>query len=79
MAIEYNLSTVDLIRDEKVWSVIRKMKIKKTVGSNRVTVEEWKVLGSLYIGWLTKFVNKVLVEEKFQKRGERVLWYRYNG
>ena len=62
--VEWNLGMVDLIREEEVWSAVRKMKNKKAVGPDGVPVEVWKVLGSLGIQWLTKFFNKILVEGK---------------
>lgn len=40
---------MDLIREEDLWNAIRKIKNKKKVRLDRVTVEVWKDLGNLGI------------------------------
>lgn len=57
---------VVLIREEEVWSTIRKMKNKKAVRSDEILVEVWKILISLGIEWLAKFFNKILVLIKYE-------------
>ena len=62
--VAWNLGMVDLIREEEVWSAVRKMKKKKAVGPDGVPVEVWQVLGDFGVRWLTGFLNKVLVDER---------------
>lgn len=57
-----------------MWSAFTKVKIKKLVGPDGVQVETWKVLGSLGIGWVTKIVNKILVEEKNSRSVDEELY-----
>lgn len=42
------------------------MKNRKVVGPDTsiISVEIWKKLGSWGIGWITRFINNTLVEEK---------------
>jgi hypothetical protein len=54
-----------------VWNAVRKMKNKKAVGPDGVSVEIWKALESLGIRWLKKLFKKKL-KEKIQKHGEVV-------
>ncbi|XP_015373984.1 PREDICTED: uncharacterized protein LOC107168940 [Diuraphis noxia] len=61
---EINFGVGNLIREGKVWRVVRKMKNRKVVGPDRISVKPWKVLGRLGVDWLTKFFNKLLVGGK---------------
>jgi hypothetical protein len=47
--------------EESRWlkSTLRKMKIRKVMGFDRILIEVWKCLAGMDIGWLTNFLGKL--------------------
>ena len=47
------------IRPCEVKEALRRMKKKKAVGSDAISIEVWKCVGEFGVKWLTKLFNKI--------------------
>ncbi|KAM2221020.1 hypothetical protein ACFX1S_020148 [Malus domestica] len=59
-----NYSFYRRIRKEEVVVALKKMKHRKAVGPDDISIEVWKVLGETSIAWLTDLFNRILKTKK---------------
>jgi len=51
------------ISESEVKEALKKMKSRKVVGSDEISIEVWRCLGEVGVRWLTNFFNKI--EEEY--------------
>ena len=55
---------VNYVRREEVKNALRRMKKGKAVGPDELPVEVWKCMGKMWIKFLTRLFNKLLMGER---------------
>ena len=66
-----NYSFYRRIRKEEVVVALKKMKHRKTVSPDDISIKEWKVLRETGITWLTNLFNKILKTKKMPNEWQK--------
>ena len=52
------------ISESEVKEALKRMKLRKTVGSDEIPIEVWRRLGKVGVRWLTNLFNKIWLTKK---------------
>ena len=61
------------ISESEIKNALKRMKSRKAVGPDEISVEVWRCLGEVGVRWLTNLFNKIWLNKRCQMSGGRVL------
>ena len=54
------------ISESEVKEVLKRMKLRKAVGSDGIPIDVWRCLGEMGVRWLTNLFNKIWLTKRYQ-------------
>ena len=68
----YDYNYMPRISEFEVKEALKRMKSRKAVGPDGISIEVWRCLGEMGVRWLTNLFNKIWLTKKMSMSGGRV-------